>query len=314
MLKDIKNIQIYNKQSYFCEQYFQSSESKNEKSMNFGYLNGFVIGLKLFFLFAVFGVLISYSANLVREGDWDLENMLIACFTYIFFYSGLLIVCALMPDVSAALASAERVFRIIDESKSASIGANQSIKGLLEFKNVYFSYPDSKNYSIVNLSFFLNSKSVIRIFGNKPLPDLILRHYKVNAGQILLDNKNINEFNIHCIRDAIAYAAKDPVIFEGGLKNNLDLAHKHDYSDIEEIIERFGFSDKNSWNSEEKKKISVARCVLRKPKILIADEECQVWEGDWSLIILAQEGERVDMFDQTLMIDTGFYQNPIKNS
>ena len=317
VLKNIKHIQAYNKQCYFENEYTKESNLQNEKNSLCGFFNLFVLSSKFLIFYIVWGVIAMYSASNVEDKNITFEEMLIGSFTLLFFFICLAAMFGfVMPNFPSCTESAFRIFSFIDRPQKES-GSLESIKGFLEFKSVIFVYPNLPHFSLVDFSFTLHPNNKITIIGsNRVIPDLLLRHFNVTKGEILIDGKNINEYSIEAIRNTVAYASKDPVVFAGGLRNNIDLAKNFTDTEVEELAKRFEIRDVENWNFDDKKKISVARSVIKKPKILIIDEECEPVKGDWSLITLSstftQTDQEIVLIEQGFVIEKGSFKDLMK--
>lgn len=169
----------------------------------------------------------------------------------------------------------------------------ENIKGDLEFKNVSFSYTKSKK-TIDKVSFKLEGGKTLGIVGRtgagkSTIVNLLMRLYDVNHGEILIDGVNIKDLSFKQLRDAVAIVSQETYLFSGTIYDNIAYAMEdatcddvvkaaidagaHDFimrlpDGYETRIGR-GFKD---LSGGERQRISIARALLKKPKILILDE------------------------------------------
>ncbi|MCH9031454.1 MAG: ABC transporter ATP-binding protein [candidate division Zixibacteria bacterium] len=148
--------------------------------------------------------------------------------------------------MQASMASSERIFQLLDakldragltptvtiprsaaSSASPSTTPALSLKGEVEFKNVSFAYNEPE-YVLKNISFKANPGENIAIVGatgagKTSLISLLFRFYDFQSGQILIDNRDIREYDIFSLRSRIALAPQDVQIFSGNLAYNIRL-------------------------------------------------------------------------------------------
>lgn len=200
--------------------------------------------------------------------------------------------------VLSAIAGAERVFDIMDEpSEKDDKEAQdyQNINGEIEFEHVEFKYdPNQKVPTIKDLSFKIhNGESVALVgatgAGKTTIVQLILHYYEVNKGRILIDGIPINKITRESLRSSIGVVLQDSYLFDGTIKDNImygtpnatyekvvEAAKKANAHDFIEALEN-GYDtvlkgESGSLSQGEKQLISIARCLLQDPKILILDE------------------------------------------
>ncbi len=164
----------------------------------------------------------------------------------------------------------------------------ESLKGKIEFRNVTFSYPTKPNLRILkNISFVIPPGNRVAIVGNSESGKstiilLLERFYDVNKGEILIDDINIKEYNLYQLRKKIGFISQEPVLFKGGLYENIlygDLDASEDQvftaankAFISKMLNK-DFKLKDNYSSYgEKQRISIARVILKNPDILLLDE------------------------------------------
>lgn len=200
--------------------------------------------------------------------------------------------------VLSAIAGAERVFDIMDEpSEKDDKEAQdyQDINGEIEFEHVEFKYdPSQKVPTIKDLSFKINNGESVALVGatgagKTTIVQLILHYYEVNKGRILIDGIPINKITRESLRSSIGVVLQDSYLFDGTIKDNImygtpnatyeevvEAAKKANAHDFIESLEN-GYDtvlkgESGSLSQGEKQLISIARCLLQDPKILLSDE------------------------------------------
>ena len=200
--------------------------------------------------------------------------------------------------------SAQRVFEIIEENgfEKESFGTKtiNNITGKIEFKNVSFSYNDSKLFE--NLSFVINPNEVVSFVGKSgegksTIISLINKNYIINSGQILIDGIDLNELTEESVRKNISVVPQIPYIFNMTISDNLRLVKPNATNDeikkvcldvgIDEFIETL--PDKyNSYIGEngitlsggQRQRLAIARCLLKESKIILYDEATSALDNE----------------------------------
>lgn len=197
--------------------------------------------------------------------------------------------------LQSMVAASERVFSFLEsEEEEFSKGESfEKIMGSVEFKNVRFGYNPDK-IVINDFSAKIKPGQKIAIVGptgagKSTIVKLLMRFYNLESGSILIDNLNINEYNVKELRESIGMVLQDAWLFNGTIMDNLRYG-KLSATDDEVIeaaksayVHHFIQTLPNSYNmiiNEETNNISVgqkqlltiARAILANPKILILDE------------------------------------------
>ena len=169
-----------------------------------------------------------------------------------------------------------------------------NIEGILEFKDLNFYYEETKINALKNVSFKINKGESLGVIGpvgsgKSTLLELIVRNYDPQSGKILIDNIDLRDHNRENIRDYISYVPQTTLLFSDTIENNIRFG-KND-ADIKEIkkyakiscidheIERFSLKYDSvlgergiNLSGGQKQRISLARALIKKPKILLLDD------------------------------------------
>jgi ATP-binding cassette, subfamily B, multidrug efflux pump len=168
------------------------------------------------------------------------------------------------------------------------------IKGKIEFKNVTFTYPDTGIKALKNISFTVNPGESLAIIGTtgsgkSTISNLISRVYDVREGEILVDETPITHYNLTSLRSQVGYVPQDVFLFSDSIFNNIGFGIKDPDpekvfqaakdADVYENIKAFpnGFETRIgergiTLSGGQKQRVSIARAVVRDPKILILDD------------------------------------------
>lgn len=142
------------------------------------------------------------------------------------------------PDIGKAGAAAKRVFTIMEypsmidavaidkEAEKKNLDFN-NIKGKIEFKNVWFRYPTRKeDFVHRGLNLVINPGESVALVGESgcgksTFVNLLMRFYDIDDGEILLDDMNIKDINLHDLRRAISLVMQEPIIFNYSVLENI---------------------------------------------------------------------------------------------
>ena len=209
----------------------------------------------------------------------------------------LLMASMLFVMIPRAAASADRINEILDTTPSIRDGVQArdgGRGGLVEFKNVTFSYPGAEKPALRNVSFKAKSGEVTAIIGGTgagktTLINLIPRFYDVCSGSIMINGVDIREMTQRDLRAKIGLVPQKAVLFTGTIADNIRYG-KRDATDEEvrraaDIAQATGFISglKEGFNSSitrggtnisggQKQRLSIARALAGKPEIYIFDD------------------------------------------
>jgi ABC transporter fused permease/ATP-binding protein len=204
---------------------------------------------------------------------------------------------SLWGDMMAGIGASKRVFEIIEREPNLKYVGQKitNLKGVIEFKNVNFSYPMRSDIEVLkNISFKINSGEMIAFVGpsgsgKTTISSLLLRFYEIDSGQILIDDKDSREIDPFSLRENIGVVSQEPILISSTIKENIRYS-KPDATEEEirnaaiaanaiDFIESFpeGFEtlvgEKGiQLSGGQKQRVAIARAILKSPKILILDE------------------------------------------
>ncbi len=198
--------------------------------------------------------------------------------------------------VQRAEASQKRINEFLKEEPEIKnlIEKESKIRGKIEFKNVSFTYEDTKITALKNISFVVNEGETIAILGKtgsgkSTILDLIARLYEVTSGEILIDDVPIKNINLNSLRKSIGAVPQDAFLFSDTIKNNIRFG-KHNATDEEVIAVTknavvhdniMGFSKQYetilgergiTLSGGQKQRVSIARALLKDPEIYSFDD------------------------------------------
>lgn len=203
--------------------------------------------------------------------------------------------------VQRAAASQQRINEFLNTEPEIRSPTDEpfSVKGSIELKNVNFTYKDSRIKALNDVSFTIPQGKSLAIIGRtgsgkSTIANLLCRLFDVDSGEILIDGNNIKTINLYDLRDQIGYVPQEVFLFSDSIAANIGFsAHdpgqlKTDRSVIEQAAKDaaiysniINFPDKFdtivgergiTLSGGQKQRISIARAIIREPRLLIFDD------------------------------------------
>ena len=198
--------------------------------------------------------------------------------------------------IQRASASQKRINEFLNEKTDIVSIQNKklNISGKIEFRNVSFRYPDTGVVGMDNISFKINAGESLGIIGStgsgkSTVANSILRLFDVDNGKILLDDCEIKDLDITNFRRQIGYVPQDVFLFSDTIENNILFGTEDKkFKDVEEASRNADLirninSFPNKYKTKvgergitlsggQKQRVSIARAIIKKPKILILDD------------------------------------------
>ncbi|MDA9351644.1 ABC transporter ATP-binding protein/permease [Flavobacteriaceae bacterium] len=218
--------------------------------------------------------------------------------------------------VQQAEASQKRINDFLKEEPKITSGSlDKTIeKGTIEFKKVSFTYKETQIQAAKNISFKLNPGETLGIIGKtgsgkSTLLDLICRLYDVDEGEILIDGIPIQDYNLLGIRSEIGYVPQNPFLFSESIERNIRFGKQDAHFDeikaaaqsaaVAENIEQFKEGYKTllgergvTLSGGQIQRISIARALIKDPKVLLFDDCLSAVDADTEEEILKNLKER----------------------
>ena len=240
------------------------------------------------------GSMLIVKANMVTKINLFSDMVVFTSYgmQVIFSFLMLTMIFMILPRASV---SAKRINEVLDSDISIKDGNVTKVKetGTIEFKDVSFKYPDADEYLLKNISFSVKKGETVAFIGStgsgkSTLINLIPRFYDVTDGTILVDGIDVKDLKLDKLHNIVGYIPQKAFIFTGTIKSNVAFGEKVSEDDINKAIkisQAKEFVDKmdkklNSHVSRggtnvsggQKQRLSIARCLARKPEIIIFDD------------------------------------------
>ena len=233
----------------------------------------------------------------IFQGDISLGTLVMFQSLMMRFFRPVYTLCQMNERFIRAGTSAERVFEVMDTPPSVAdkedAVALGNIRGAVEFRDVYFSYDSEKN-ALNGVSFQVEPGEMIGLVGHSgagksTLINLITRFYDPNDGTIMIDGHDSRDIQVKALRQQVGVVLQDPFLFQGTIAENIGYskpgasrreiiaaaraANAHDFiikfpDGYDTMVGERGARVSGG----ERQRISIARAILKNPRVLILDE------------------------------------------
>lgn len=241
----------------------------------------------------------------VFMGGYLIITGVISVGEYIAFYSYALMItwplrrlAQLVSEMGMTTVAIDRVYSILDSKIEINTNTNvnsASLKGEIEFENVFFRYDDKSNYVLNDLSFIIKTGEKVAFMGpagsgKSSIVSLLMKFYEPKSGVIKINGINTNNYTREFIRGKIGVVLQKPFLFSTSIRNNIAYSKPDIQTDaviesartahIHEIIEDT-FPDSYdtvvgekgvTLSGGQKQRVTLARTLLKNPDILILDD------------------------------------------
>ena len=295
-LSGMKLIQIFAREKEKYEEFEQKSlelyRANWREVMTFAIFRPSIYMVSVIAMIIVIGT----GSSFVLNGALSLGTLFVFI-TYISsFFEPIQELAEQFGTLQSSLASAEKIFSILDEKPQIVSPANPvpvDIKGRIEFRHVWFAY-EKEDYILKDVSFVIEPGQKVAFVGatgagKSSILNLIGRYFDIQKGEILIDGVNIKDLDTDVLRSAIGQVQQDVFIFTGDIKSNITLNNENisleDAKRAAEIVNADSFIEKmpgkydepvtergSTLSAGQRQLLSFARTLAYQPAILVLDE------------------------------------------
>lgn len=346
-LSGILVVRAFNKQGYEEQRFDKANLDVTDNQVFIGRAMSFVFPLMNMVMLGGQVLIIAVGARFVAQSALQVGS-LIAFMQYsmqIFF--SFMQLSMLFIFIPRAAVSGDRIADVLEtpvaiKDPQEPKALDEPVKGVVEFHDVDFRYPDAEEDVLHDVSFRAEPGEVTAIIGStgsgkSTLINLLPRFFDVTKGAITLDGVDIRDLSQHELRDQIGYAPQKGLLFSGTIASNLDVgkpgASEEDMMEAIQIAqaEDFVCKDENGLNMEisqggtnvsggQKQRISIARALIKKPPVFIFDDTFSALDyktdatlrnelrknfTDSTVLVVTQRVATAKLSDQILVLDNG---------
>ncbi|MDX5348636.1 MAG: ABC transporter ATP-binding protein/permease, partial [Hymenobacteraceae bacterium] len=328
-----------------AQQFVKASDQYKEKSLDLNFVNAlffplilFLIGLSTIITIYVGGIeVINGSITTGNIAEFIIYvNMLTWPVTSLGWTASL---------VQRAAASQERIneFMLTKTSIVSRQNIRQEIEGDIVFENVNFTYPDTGIHALKDISFRIKPGQTLAVIGNtgsgkSTIANLLPRLYDVSTGHIYIDGVDVRDYNLSSLRSQIGYVPQDVFLFSDTIRANIGFGLEQMsetqmeqaakdavvYDNIIHFPAKFEtkLGERGiTLSGGQKQRVSIARALVREPKILILDDALSAVDtktentilnnlsrimANRTSIIISHRVSSVKLADKIIVIDDGY--------
>lgn len=340
----ISIIKAYGLESITSKNFNDLSETSKQKQLNLVKVNAFFFPMMIL-LIGISNLIVIYVGGL----QYIHGEISLGVITKFIIYVNMLTwpvatvgwVTSIVQQAEASQKRINEFLKITPEITNTAQEASNII-GDIEFKNVHYTYNDTNIEALKGISFKLKHGKTLAIIGKtgsgkSTILDLIGRLYDIDKGALLIDKTPIDKLHLTSLRDSIGYVPQDAFLFSDTIKNNIKFG-KEDATD-QEVIQAakyaqvhnniMGFSKGYdtvlgergiTLSGGQKQRISIARAIIKDPKILLFDDSLSAVDTeteeqilkhlqdlaqDKTTIIVSHRVSSVKNADQIIVLDNG---------
>ena len=245
--------------------------------------------------------------------------------------------------IQQGVAAAQSLFEIIDEPSEPETGDYRPprVRGDVEYRDVSFSYPQGEHAALRSVSFAVPAGTQLAIVGRSgsgksTLVSLLPRFYELAAGAILIDGRDVREYELKALREQIAVVSQEVTLFDDTIRNNIafgrevpeqailraaEAAHVLEFASglaqgLDTVVGERGVL----LSGGQRQRIAIARALLKDAPILILDEATSALDTEAerhiqaalahlvrnrTTFVIAHRLSTVEQADRILVLDAG---------
>ncbi len=347
ILTGLPVIRAFNKEKREEGRFQNANEDLRKTNVFVNRAMSLMMPLLIFIMNSAMILVIWYGGHSVDEGILQVGDMMAFIQYMMQIVMSFLMISMISIMLPRAAVSAKRINEVIEtepniKDKEEVKIFDQTKKGLVEFRNVSFRYPDADAEILQDINFVAEPGKTTAIIGStgsgkSTVVNLIPRFYDVTGGSILVDGVNIKDVPQKDLRDIIGFVPQKGILFSGTIESNIKYADETISDEImkeaAEIAQATEFiEDKEKQYKEEisqggtnvsggqKQRLSIARAVAKNPEIYIFDDSFSALDfktdsklrealrkkaKDKTIIIVAQRISTILNADQIIVLEEG---------
>ncbi|KAI5950754.1 MDL1 [Candida jiufengensis] len=299
-LNGVKIIQSFAQQQSIVHGYNKEIKNIFDSSLREGKLSGIYFSVNGFIGNVTMIGLLIIGTRLIGMGELTIGDLSSFMMYAVYTGSSVFGLGNFYTELMKGIGAAERIFELIEYKPKIlnNKGLKSKINGDIILRDIDFSYPSRSDKIFTNLNLHIKEGENVCLVGpsgsgKSTVSQLLLRFYDTDGGEIIIGNENpieIKDFNLNNYREQLGYVQQEPLLFSGTIKDNV-IFGKQDATDedIEKALQvshstafinnlpdglntKIGSSTSTQLSGGQKQRISLARTIIKNPKILILDE------------------------------------------
>ena len=359
-LQGVRVVKSFNQEGQEIDKFNQTSDNLNNVNLKIGYLFSTII--PSFELIAY--VIIAATIYLIGGSILDHPSDIAVISSYVTYIMQLLYAIMIGSFVMSIFArggvSLKRIKEVLETQPDVVFKDDapaEELDGDVEFDNVTFAYPDADKPILKNISFKVKSGEMVGIVGatgsgKSSLAQLLPRLYDPTEGTVRIGGNDLRDVNEKSLRDTVSYVLQRAILFSGTIASNLrqgkadatnyELERASQIAQAQEFINRYKDTfdheveeRSSNFSGGQKQRLSIARGVVGKPKILILDDSTSALDAkseklvqealekelkNTTTFIIAEKivsvmnADKIIVLDNGRLVAQGTHQELLKNS
>lgn len=299
ILTGVPVIRAFNREKYEENRFEIQNTELTKANIFINNVMSLMMPILLFIMNSIFLLIIWVGGHKIDEGLLQVGDMMAFIQYTMQIVISFLMISIMSITLPRASVSANRINEILDKENAIKDPDNpkkldESKKGLVEFKNVAFKYPDAEEEIVEDITFTANPGETTAIIGStgsgkSTIVNLIPRFYDVTRGELLVDGVNVKDVNQAELRNAIGFIPQKGMLFSGTIESNIKYSDENmadeQMKNAAEIAQATEFIDSkeegynsniaqggNNVSGGQKQRLSIARAVAKDPEILVFDD------------------------------------------
>ncbi len=305
LISGISVVQAYNAQDWEAERVNRESSAYRNQAIGASQDRNRFVPMIYAIAGIAFGLLVSVGGSLAASGEISTGQLVTFLLISTRMTMPLFIFGILINQLQRGEASARRVFAVVDLTpeiydREDAIELNEDISSV-EFKDVYFTYPNTTLPVLRGISFKAVDGDFLGIMGHTgagktTILKLLMRYYTVDSGAVLINNQPIEAYTLESVRDKIGFVSQEPFLFYGTVKENviynqnstddelktaLELAGAWEFiEELEDGLQTMVGDRGAKLSGGQRARVSLARALLKQPSLLILDEASSALDAE----------------------------------
>ena len=306
-LTGIRVVRAYNAEGYQEEKFKTANDTLTKTSLSavrtlacmMPNLQFVLSGLSLAIYWI--GAMLINSAAMPEEKIAVFSNMIVFSAYAMQVVMSFIMLVVLFIILPRAQVSARRIREVLDTEPSLHDGARTdgegAQRGEIEFRHVFFRYPDAEEDVLHDLSFTVSKGQTLAFIGatgsgKSTAVNLIPRFYDATGGEVLVDGVDVRDYTQEALHNKLGYISQKAVLFGGTIRSNvaygengappaddaaihaaIEIAQASEFVDaLDDGLDAFVAQGGTNLSGGQKQRLSIARAICRKPEILIFDD------------------------------------------
>jgi ATP-binding cassette subfamily B multidrug efflux pump len=344
-------IRAFNTQEHERDRFEASNVDLTKLNLFVHRTMAFMRPMMMFIMSGISILIVWVASKSIDMGDMPIGDMLAFIQYTMQVISSFLMLSMVFIMLPRAMVSVQRIAEVLATEATIldpeDLGTEEedfkaNKKGIVEFRNVSFKYPDAEEYVLKNISFTARPGEITAFIGStgsgkSTLVNLIPRFYDATEGQVLVEGVNVKKVSQKQLREKIGYIPQKSVLFSGTIETNLRYGDKGaSAEDLDWAIEIAQAKDfilekpealssaisqgGSNVSGGQKQRLSIGRALVKKPNIYIFDDSFSALDfktdvalrkalkkevGDSTLLIVAQRINTIKNAEQIVVLDNG---------